>query len=713
MATLQKIRSKGPLLIIVIGLALFAFIAGDAWKVMQPHQSQDVGEINGESLTAQDYQTMVEEYTEVVKFSRGKTSLTDDESNQIKDEVWQQYVNNSLIEHEAEKIGLVVSDAEIQAIINEGTHYMLRNTPFTNPNTGVFDRDALKKFLLDYSNMNRAQMPSSYLEQYDKLYNYWRFLEKNLYQVRLQQKYTSLISQSLLSNPIEARNAFNGRTTQSEIRMAAVPYTAVHDSLVTVPESEIKALYDQRKDEQYRQIAETRGIRYINVQVTASEEDRAALQTEMEEYVLALGGEPADYTTFIRSTGSDAPYVDLFYTTRTLPTDVVARLDSAAIGQVYGPYYNVADNSINAFKKLAKASLPDSVQLYQIQVVESTLDRTRTLADSIYTAVKGGADIAAIAKSYGQSEEPVWIASANYEGANVDGDNLTYLNTVMSAGKNELINLNLSQGNIVVKVVDRRAMTDKYKVAIVKRPIEFSKETYSQAYNDFSQFIATNNNLEKMVANAEDSGYRLLVKEDLSSTEHTIGGIKGTKDALRWAFDAEVGEVSGLYECGDNDQLLVVGLANIIPAGYRPFQLVRGALRNELLTEKKAEKILSDLKAAGATTIDQVAALPDAVSDTIKHITFAASTYVRALRHSEPLVSVHTSVAELGQQTGPIEGSGGVILVEPINRSQMEEEYDQAKEENTLRSSYARASSQYLNDLYLAAKVKDSRYLYF
>ena len=149
MATLQNIRSKGPLLVIVIGLALFAFIAGDAWKVLQPHQSQDVGEVNGESLSAQDYQKMVEEYTEVVKFSTGTTALSDAENNNLKDEVWNTYVRNKLIENEAKKLGLTVSKAEIQSIIDEGTHRLLQQTPFRNPATGAFDKDMLKKFLVE------------------------------------------------------------------------------------------------------------------------------------------------------------------------------------------------------------------------------------------------------------------------------------------------------------------------------------------------------------------------------------------------------------------------------------------------------------------------------------------------------------------------------------------------------------------------------------
>ena len=139
MATLQNIRSKGPLLVIAVGLALFAFIAGDAWRVLQPHQSQDVGEVNGEVLSAQDYQSLVEEYAEVVKFSSAN-NLTDDQMNQLRDEVWRTYVNNKLIEAEAKKLGLTVSKEEIKSIINEGTHPLLAQTPFRNPQTGAFDR---------------------------------------------------------------------------------------------------------------------------------------------------------------------------------------------------------------------------------------------------------------------------------------------------------------------------------------------------------------------------------------------------------------------------------------------------------------------------------------------------------------------------------------------------------------------------------------------
>ena len=712
MATLQKIRSKGPLLVIAVGLALFAFIAGDAWQVIQPHQSQDVGEINGESLSAQDYQALLEEYTEVVKFTSGLSALSDAQSDQLKDDVWQTYVNNKLIENEAEKLGLTVPNEEIQAIIDAGTHPLLQQTPFRNPSTGAFDKDVLKQFLVEYSKMNVAQLPSQYAEYYQNMYNFWRFIEKTLIQSRLQEKYMALISNSLLSNPVEAQEAFNGKNSQSDLLLAAVPYTAVSDSLVSVSESDLRAAYDKKK-EQYRQYVETRNIKYIDVQVTASQADRDALQKEMEEYTAQLTNTSTDYATFVRSTGSSVPYVDLYYTTRTLPSDVVARLDSVAVGDVFGPYYYATDNTLNSFKKLGKASMADSIEFRQIQVVAADAAKTKALADSIYGAIKGGADFAELAKKYGQTGEPTWISSANYEGAQIDGDNLKYIGAITTLAKGELANLALTQANVIMQVTDKKAVKEKYKVAIVKRTVDFSKETYSKAYNDFSSFIATNNTLEKMVANAEDAGYRLLDRNDLSSAEHGIGGIRDTKDALRWVFEAKPGEVSGLYECGESDHMLVVGLESIVPEGYRPLALVQDQLRYEVLRDKKAEKIMADMKASGAASFDQYKSLENAVQDSVKMVTFGAPAYVSALRSSEPLVSAYASVGEVNKLSAPIKGNGGVFVLQTYAKENLEGTYDQKTEEEALVGLYTRMASQFLNDLYLKADVKDTRYLFF
>ena len=712
MATLQNIRSKGPLLVIVVGLALFAFIAGDVFKAIQPHQTQDVGEINGEAVSAQEYQDLVEEYTEVIKLTQGDNVISDEVSNQIKDVVWRNYVNNKLIEAEAEKIGLTVSDAEIQAIINAGVHPLLSQTPFINQQTGAFDQDMLKKFLVDYAQMQAGQYPAEYMESYSRLYTLWSFIEKTLKESRLQDKYMALVSNAIISNPVETQAAFDARTNQTNLLMAAIPYNAIADSLITVNATELKDLYNKRKEE-FKQFAETRDVKYIDVQVVASEEDKAALQAEMNEYAAQLAEATDNYSTFIRSTSSDVPYVDLFSTQRSLPLDVIARLDSVALGGVFGPYYNATDNTMNAFKKLAVAKMADSIEFRQIQVVEADAERTKFVADSLFNAIKAGADFAEVAKTYGQTGEPVWISSANYEGAQIDGDNLKYIEAITTGKVKELVNLPLMQANIILQVTNKKADVEKYKVAVVKRSVDFSKETYNKAYNAFSQFISENQTLAELEANAEDAGYRLLERADLSSSEHTIGSVRGTKDALRWAFEANVGEVSGLYECGDNDRMLVVAVSGITPEGYRSLDQVKMELSLELAREKKAEKILADLKAANVTSFEQFSALEDAVSDSLKYVTFGAPAYVTSLRSSEPQVSAYVN-EEMNKVSAPVKGLAGVYVLQPYGVEKQEQAYDAEAEERTIVNQYARSVMQQLvNDLYIKGNVADQRYIFF
>lgn len=711
MATLQKIRSKGPLLVIVIGLALFAFIAGDAWKVLQPHQGkQDVGEVNGTTLSAQDFQKMVDEFSEIIKLTNNLPSLNDDQLTNIKDQVWNTYVTNQLIAGEAEKLGLVVTDKEIQSVIEEGTNPLLMQSPFRNPQTGMFDKDMLKKFLADYASMDASKMSAQYAEYYQKVGTMWNFIEKTLRQSLLAQKYQDLIAKSLISNPVAAEDAFNSRAIQTDLLLAGVPYSTISDSTITVSNDEIKKLYNERK-ESFKQLVETRDIKFVDVHVVPSDADRTEVEKEVTDFTNQLAKTNTDYATFIRSTGSVVSYSDIPVGKTVLPQDVAARLDSTSINDAYGPYYNSADDSYNAFKVIAKTSAPDSIQFRQIQVYADTEAKTATLADSIYTALKGGSDFAAMAKKYGQTGESTWVNSQSWEGGNLDADNAQFINALISQPVNELTKLKIGQANVILQVTAKKALKEKYKVAVIKRPVEFSKETYNKAYNKFSQFVAQNTTIESIEKNAEEAGYTVTPRTDFRSDEHYVGGVKSTREALKWVFSAKPGEVSPLYECGESDHLMVVALEAVNPKGYVKINKVADMLKAEIRRDKKAEQIMSQMK--GFNSLAQVEKMKGAVNDTIKHVTFAAPTFVSVTNASESAVSAYAYKTAVNKVSGPIKGIAGVYFIQVYNKEKSAEKFDVKKEEASLESMAARYAAQCIYELREKGKVKDQRYLFF
>lgn len=715
MATLQSIRKHGAALVIVIGIALFAFIAGDAAKVFQPGQnSQNVGNINGKKIEAQTFQKLVEEYTQAISFVRGTSSLTEAENAQIKDEVWNTLVTNTLIGDEADKLGLTVTTAELQAVINEGTDPLLAQSAFRNQTTNKFDRDVLMKFLADYANMDPEVMPTEYVNYYHQLYNYWKFIESNLISSLLMQKYETLVTEAQFSNPIAAEYSFNARNNHAEVAYAVVPFSSVADSLVKVSSSDIKKLYNAKK-ELYKQPEETRTIKYIDVAVKPSQADRKELLAEVNEYAnqLATTDEAA---ALVRLANSEVAYAAVPVTAKALPEDVASRLDSVQGDEVYGPYYNAADDTYNTFRVLSKTLLPDSVQYRQIQIADAE-DATRAieLADSIYKALKAkkGANFAEIAEKYGQPSEPAWIATTHFEGAAIDGDNATYLNTLFGMEKGEIKQLDLAGGHLIIEVVDTKNPIEKYNAAVIKRPAYFSNETYAEAYNQLSAFVASNQSLEDIEANAEEAGFRLYPVNELSSAAHTIGGVQGTREALRWVFGAKKGEVSQIFEAGENDHLLVVAVADIHKAGYRPAEEMAEVFRLQAINDKKADKILADTK--GVKSMEEALTLTGVKSDTLRRVTFSSPTYVSKTPASETVLSGVVAGLEEGTFSTPIKGNGGIYFVQVIKKNTGVSKFDAAAELKRLETTATNNinGNTILNELYRKGNIEDSRYLFF
>ena len=713
MAALGKIRSKGVFLICIVGFALFAFIAEELVRSCESTQNesrQRVGEVNGDKISVQEFQKLVDEYTNVIKMTQGRDNLTDEELNQIKDVVWNTFVQNEIIGKEAEKLGLKVTDQELQNVLNQGTNPMLLQTPFVNQQTGRFDANLLRKFLAEYKQAKTSNPQMA--EQYQSLYDFWSFVEKNMRQQLLVQKYQTLLAGCMLSNPISAKAAYNEENQESDIQLASFAYSSINDNKVTVSDADLKAKYDELKP-RFKQYEETRNIKYVDVQVMPSASDRAALNKEVENIKNSLT-EAADPTEVVRKSGSLVTYLGIPQTKAAFPSDIAAKLDSMAVGTVSSPVENKQDQTINIVKLISKTELPDSVEFRAIQVTGSTPEEAAKRADSIYVALNGGAEFEVIAKKYGQTGAKNWMTSAQYQSApSMDSDTKSYIDALNTMAVNELKNIKLSQGNIVLQLTDRKALVSKYVAAVVKKPIEFSKNTYSAAYNKFSQFVSENQSLEQMQKSAAKYGYNVQDLNDVRNADHYVANIRGTRDALKWIFEAKENEVSQLYECGNNDHLLVIVMTKVNEKGYRGLddENVKNYIKQEVIRDKKAEMLIA--KAKGVKNIGGAKAKGATVS-TVNQVTFAAPVFVQSTGMSEPALSGAVAATAKGKFSAhAVKGYAGVYLFQVNNRRMRPVKFNEKEYEERLSQKYLQYASNFMQELYIKANVKDNRYLFF
>ena len=715
MAALGKIRSKGGILVGAIGLALFAFLAGDAARScdgIKGEARQQIGEILGKKISVQDYQKLIDEYQSAIKFTMQRDNLTDQEVNQVNDQVWQQLVSNRVIEADAEKVGLTVTENEIQNVLNEGTNPMLVQTPFVNQQTGRFDVNALKQFFDSYNKAKAAKSPQ--VEQMQAIYDYWLFVEKNLRAQLLGQKYQALLASCVLSNKAEAKMAFKDNNEESQIQLASLAYSTVKDADVKVTDDDLKAKYAELKPA-FRQNVETRDIKFVDFQIKASAADRSQVVKEMNDFQKQLAS-AADPAAVVSKSGSEIPYLGLPVSNKAYQQypDIASKIDSLSVGTT-GVVENAQDNTLNIIRVLSKAQLADSIQFRQINIAAATPDEARAKADSIQKALAGGADFDALAKRYGQTGEKVWFTGQQYEMApSMSQDNRTFINALLNGEVNATQNLALTQGNIILQILDKKAFTTKTTAAVIKKVVDFSKATRSNAYNKFSEFVAKSSTVADLEKNAPKSGYQVQSLNDISTAEHYVGGIPGTRDALKWLFEAKQGEVSPLYECGNNDHLLVIALTAVHPQGYRSWDdaQVKEILKREVIKDKKAEKLMAKLK--GVNSIAAAQAKGAKVSS-VNQITFAAPAFVQATGSVEPALSGAVAGTAAGKfSKAPVKGNAGVYVFQVVKKSMRAgSKYDETLVMQQAAQANMQLLGNFMQDLILKAKVVDNRYLFF
>lgn len=728
MAALGTIRKRGALLVGVLGLALFAFIAEEFFRSLETTSNIDknqVGQVYGEKLSIQDFQAMVEEQSEITKIQlqmQGQDgNLTDQQTEQIREQVWQQYVQKQIIAHECDKLGLFVTDGEVQEALRTGNAQSLQMLAgIFRSQTGGFDLAQLQDFLKNYNKtIAQAQQAQNAeaVEQIQMVKKLWEYTDKQLRDELLASKYQMLFAMGFTSNPIAAKASFNDRTVQKNAEVAALPYSIINDKDIKVTDDELKAAYNDFKENFYSP-AETRDLKLIDVNVTASATDRAELMKKVQDFQQQLQS-GSDVTNVVRSSNSAVAYSNIPMSKQAFQrmSDVSSALDSMAVGSVKPTYYNAQDNTINTIKLIGKEQAPDSILYRQIAATAADADARKVQADSILKALNAGASFADLAKKYGQRSDSVWVTASQIEQFGMNDDEAAYITQLYHIGANSAQVISNDQGAAVVQVLDRRKMETKYNVAVVKCPLNFSKKTYENELSRLNRFLAQNKDVASIEKNAAKNGYMVSDVLGYSPMQNLIAsniGGSGAKDCARWIFDeAKAGDVSKLYECGRNgDHLLVVAVTATNDKGYLPWDNkdVKEFLTAAVRQQKKAEKALAMAK--GVKTTADMQKVKGAVMATLTNQTMASYANVTGVNVPEPKLSGAIAKTKVNQNTALVQGAGAIYVAKVTGESKTADKFDAATEMAQLsQQDGQRAFRSVFSYLYThKAKIVDHRY---
>ncbi|WP_435530260.1 peptidylprolyl isomerase, partial [Parabacteroides goldsteinii] len=407
---------------------------------------------------------------------------------------------------------------------------------------------------------------------------------------------------------------------------------------------------------------------------------------------------------------SEVPYMDAFFTENAFDPEMKQFATTSEVGAVYGPVFD--NDKYRMFKLVDKKMGPDSVKVSHIMLANGDEARTTALADSLMNVLKNGGDFAALAKEFSADQaaenggELGWFTEITA----LRGVNEDFKNAVFSTPVNEIAKVKSLYGTHLVKVTEKTANVNKYKVADIDMTVSPSSKTYSNIYNELNQFISQNNDLAKLDEAAKEAGYNLIAGVNVTADNQTLGSIKNSRPVIRWAFQNDKGKISEIFEC--DDKFVIAGVEGTIKEGYRSVASLTPALKAEIAAQKKGEKIAADLKAKNLTSVEAYADAMGSKVDSVKFINFGTRRIAGI--GVEPKLNAMVSLAEVGQVSAPVAGNNGVYVFKVYDRNKEAKEYNEAEEIKTLDASNAyRFGFQAIQSLVNKADVEDNRIRFF
>ena len=662
MASLQKIRNHGALLITIVGLAMLAFILGDflnSGSSFFNRSRENVGVVEGKKIHYTEYESAKEQLTEVYKIETGRTDFDEDMHTQIRNQVWNMLVMDYTLRAQAEEIGMDITADELSELcIGENVHQIIRGRRAFMDENGQFSRDAVKNLISAISQESEDGEQNALLKQYK---TYWLYWEKAVRISYMQEKYTALLQHLLKANSLDAQFAFDNRQHGLSAEYVMQPYFTVADSLVKVSDSEVKKLYKQHK-EQYKQTP-NRAIKYIAFDIVPSEEDFKAAQELLEN--LREEFKTAEDVSLVVNTNSDIMYDGRDYSEESVPAQF--KEFAFAKGAKAGDCTDILfENNTYAMARIMQAgySMPDSVELKAI--------------------VEGGED-----------QELGWFKATDLP--------KNIAEPALAGKRGEKFTVAQGMGEQTYEILEIGKPTPKVKLAILAREVTPSSKTYSAIYNNAKQFVVANKNAEALEAAAQEQGLTVVPQYNLTKTTDKVGQLKSSRPIVRWAFESKEGAVSDVFECGS--QFVVAALTEVNDGDYRSLEDVRAELTYEATNNAKAAYIKKQLK--GVENLEAAAEKMGQHVQSVERVSLADSRFGNA--GMEPAVIGKTIAMGENALSEPIQGNTGVFVVKTGAANDLAEEINLEAEKTQLASRYTYLPYQAMQLAEEKADIVDNR----
>ncbi|MDR1783026.1 MAG: SurA N-terminal domain-containing protein [Dysgonamonadaceae bacterium] len=711
MATLEKIRNNAKwALIIFIGLAMFAFVFDGFFRsgsVFFNSRKEKVIIVNGESVKIQDYQTRVERALEIYKAQSQNAEQTDEVVGQIRESIFNELVGTMLLEQECEKTGVAVGKAELyDMVVGDNISPEIQQiSAFQNPQTGQFDRNIVLQFLQTIESDDFSGMPDDQIIAIQNEKENWVLMEKSIADSKKLAKLNYLIAGALVTNSVEAKAEYDENSVNVNFDFAAIPLSSVADSLVNVSSSEIKKLYEQKKNS-FKQDG-GKVIDYIAVNILPSEQDYNDVKEDMDKIKGEL--ETSQEVAAIINEKSAVPYLDVFASTANMTPEQIVFVQSASVGAIDGPTLN--NDTYSLYKLVDVKQAPDSIKLNLLMLPEIEEATLTHLTDSLIGVVKGGKSFAdmALEVTGGQSNGDIgWQTETSLAQAR-DGQ---FAQDLFNAKLNEVFVLKTLQGRYFVQVVEKTKPVTKYKLGVVQIKVVPSTNTQNIAYNALNQFLSNNRSIEKFKSNAEANGYTCQTDVLVNEKQYSIANIGNSRQVIKWAFDHKKGDVSEIMEC--KDYFIVAALEGTARSGVLPLKDCEDQLRRELLVEKKGERIVKDLLAKNLSSFDNYRQAMNPGASEVVYLTFNQD-YISGIGR-EPIINAKAIPANVGDLIGPFAGKQAVYVLHITDKKTSDTPYDETTQKVRLNSDKSMQVMTGLRSFELlkqGAKIEDYRIRFF